>query len=184
MSRYFPHSARPQQDGWKRVQRYSGDLTNFYIRHDTFIKVTSEEVDPDQAPKRNFTITRRSQSVEVSKEKDKVQEPEDFRAKLRKVAVVEPSKKEGPSTEKKKKSAAGKKKKSSKIDHDNDVVTQDVSDSVKLREKCQNDEAEERAEETDRIARHAGEESVKTPDLLRSSGAGGGAGGEGVDSQD
>ena len=183
MSRYFPHSARPQQDGWKRVQRYSGDLTNFYIRHDTFIKVTSEEVDPDQAPKRNFTITRRSQSVEVSKEKDKVQEPEDFRAKLRKVAVVEPSKKEGPSTEKKKKSGAGKKKKSSKIDHDNDVVTQDVSDSVKLREKCQNDEAEERAEETDKVARHAGEESVKlpgdgadgagtsggTPDILRSS---------------
>merc|ERR1712154_433621 len=58
-----------------------------------------------------------------------------------------------------------------------------VSDSVKLREKCQNDEAEERAEETDRIARHVGEESLKltedgadnsvtsggTPDILRSS---------------
>ena len=176
MSRYFPNSARGNQEGWKRLQRYSGDLTPFYVRHDSFIKVTSEEV--DQTPKRNFTITKRSHSEEVSKEKDKVKEPEstDLRAKLRKVAVVEPSKIEGSSTEKKKKPAV-KKKKSSKIDHDNDVVSQ-VSDSVKLREKCQNDEAEERAEETDRIARHAGDDSVKltgdggTPDILRSSRAG------------
>ena len=102
MSRYFPNSARPNQDGWKRLQRYSGDMTSFYIRHDSFIKVTSEEV--DQTPKRNFKITRRSQSEDVHKEKDNVKEPEtiDFRAKLRKVAVVEPSKKEESSREKKK----------------------------------------------------------------------------------
>ena len=64
-----------------------------------------------------------------------------------------------------------KKKRSSKIDSH---VTE-VSDSVKLREKCQNDLAEERSEETDRIARHAGEESVNQPegDISEKGGSGG-----------
>ena len=109
----------------------------------------------------------------------------DFRSKLRRVESTRVESTEvgnkKDSAEKKKKPVV-KKKKSSKIDND---AAAKVSDSVKLREKCQNEEAETRAEETDRIARHVGEGSVRrdtdtrdenqtddSPDILRTSGSG------------
>ena len=58
MSRRFLNTPS-KEDGWKRLQRYSGDLSPFYVRHDTFIRVTDNESQTGSLP-RNFTIRKRT----------------------------------------------------------------------------------------------------------------------------
>ena len=92
MSRYFRNSPRDGDQGWKRLQRYSGDLSPFYLRHDSFIKVTSEET--STSPGRNFTITRRAHSQDVNRPEDKTPDTvveQDLRSKLRKVSAKDDS---------------------------------------------------------------------------------------------
>ena len=80
-----------KSDGWKRLQRYSGEVSGdpFFLRHDTFIRVTSNTEEGEARPGRNFTIKRRAiseqrQNIQVDGGSKEVFDP---RANLKKTGV-------------------------------------------------------------------------------------------------
>ena len=113
MARRFLNNPDKQDEGWRRLKGYSGEGGTFYVRHDTFIKVSSS-TNSDTSPSRNFTIRKRTleeseQLQRLQKEEQEKQEVFDPRAKLKKVSVPSKDEKENQN-EKDKKSEKGKKK--------------------------------------------------------------------------
>ena len=187
MARRFLNSANNKSDdGWKRLQRYSGDHSGnpFYLRHDTFIKVTSEINPDDVSPTRNFTIRKRS--AEESEQKRILQQQEEntgpsFQVpKLKKTSVDSSEKVDKNKTEKKKKSNNDattierrnskkivKKKKKNVEKNAESRKLDEVSEGVKAREKSIKEATEHRADETDNLALAAAEEASKQNEVIK-----------------
>ena len=173
MARRFLNSSNRGDDGWKRLSGVS-DQT-FYVRHDTFISVTTS--DNTSPARRNFTIRKRTleESEQLQKIKKDQENAETFdpRAKLKKVSGANEEKNKNNKTQevKQKKSKDGDKtmerrnsKKLVKKKKKNDKNVEggkldDVSESVRLREKSINNAADERADEADKLAQAAAEEA-------------------------
>ena len=173
MARRFLNSSNRGDDGWKRLSGVS-DQT-FYVRHDTFISVTTS--DNTSPARRNFTIRKRTleESEQLQKIKKDQENAETFdpRAKLKKVSGANEEKNKNNKTQevKQKKGKDGDKtmerrnsKKLVKKKKKNDKNVEggkldDVSESVRLREKSINNAADERADEADKLAQAAAEEA-------------------------